>query len=121
MDIILALKIPLVLLLATTGMGFWVRRTGKPYSPALFNIHKLLALAGVVLVLLWVIRSELLNSLSLLVGGVLIAAAAGVLSLFATGAVMSIREEETPKVSRLHQGALVLLILSFILAIYLLR
>jgi len=29
--------------------GVWLARTGKPYSPVLFNVHKILSLAAVVL------------------------------------------------------------------------
>jgi len=29
--------------------GIWLTKTGKPYTPVLFNVHKLLSLAAVVL------------------------------------------------------------------------
>ena len=29
-------------------LGFWLNKTGKPYSPLIFNIHKLVSLAAVV-------------------------------------------------------------------------
>lgn len=28
--------------------GIWLTKTGRPYSPVLFNVHKLVSLAGVV-------------------------------------------------------------------------
>lgn len=34
----------------TVAIGIWLSQKGKPYHEALFNIHKLIALAGVVLV-----------------------------------------------------------------------
>jgi len=36
--------------------GFWLSRTGKPYSSLILNIHKLIALAAVVFLVLTVTR-----------------------------------------------------------------
>jgi hypothetical protein len=38
--------------------GFWLSRSGKPYSPALFNIHKLLSLGALVLIGVLAYRSH---------------------------------------------------------------
>jgi len=34
--------------------GIWLTKTGKPYSPVLFNIHKLISFAGVVVTSIFV-------------------------------------------------------------------
>lgn len=77
----------------------------------LFNIHKLAALAGVVVT---VIRISPIFSGGNFTGWiwvVLVAAGLSVILLFATGALMSIREEE-PGIARfLHQAGPMVLIL----------
>ena len=87
------LYLPLLLFLMTAGFGFWVSKSGTPYSPILFNIHKLAALAGVVLAVIRIRSGSILGELSgwLLAGGVVLAVC--VIVLFASGAVMSIKEE----------------------------
>ena len=39
---------PGVLFILTLVFGFWLSRSGKPYHTLIFNVHKLIALAAVV-------------------------------------------------------------------------
>ena len=39
---------PGVLFILTLAFGVWLSRSGKPYNTLIFNIHKLIALAAVV-------------------------------------------------------------------------
>jgi hypothetical protein len=106
MDIIQRFLPTGILLLATIGFGFWVGRRGRPYHNLLFNIHKLLALAGVVIT---GIRFFRLVPASLFPTTILILAATAlipVIVLFTTGAIMSIREEESKSVLLFHQLSL---------------
>ena len=41
--------VPIILFFLTVAAGFWVSKTGKPYNTGIFTLHKLLALAAVVL------------------------------------------------------------------------
>jgi hypothetical protein len=104
--------LPGVLFLVTIGFGFWVSHLGKPYHPVLFNLHKLIALGGVVLVILRIIKVDLVAASGNPGVGLLAAAAVGVIVLFATGAVMSIRQEVPRSLLRIHQTALVLVVIS---------
>jgi hypothetical protein len=38
-----------ILFLLIVATGIWLTRTGKPYNPVLFNVHKVISLAGVVI------------------------------------------------------------------------
>jgi hypothetical protein len=100
-----------ILLLATIGFGFWVSHRGRPYNDLLFNLHKLLALAGLVFT---GIRFFRLDPFLVFPTGTLILAAltvVPVLALFTTGAIMSIRDEESRPALLIHQGSLVFIII----------
>ncbi|MGB2965127.1 MAG: hypothetical protein WBB69_14195 [Anaerolineales bacterium] len=109
-----------VLFVITIGFGFWVSRTGKPYNGLLFNIHKLVALGGVIIGSILIFRLDPFAEFPLLVIALLGAAAVCVITMFATGAVMSIKEEETRLVLTIHQISPFLITFSMGLAVYLL-
>jgi hypothetical protein len=77
------------LFVVTVGFGLWLSHLGKPYHGIFFNIHKLVALAAVIITILRisnVLKGSALQGLgitSLIVAGVC------VLALFASGALMS--------------------------------
>jgi len=110
--------VPGILFIFTVGFGIWVARLGKPYNQILFNLHKLIALAGVILVVLRIIDLDPFYNFQVLVPGSLLGAFLAVIGLFTTGAVMSIREDEVVIIKWFHRGSLVLLILSSMLAIF---
>ena len=109
-----------ILFVITVGFGFWVSRMGKPYHALLFNIHKLVALGGVILGSIRIFKLDPLAEFPLLVIGLLGVAAVCVITMFATGAVMSIKEEETRLVLTIHQISPFLIIILMGLAVYLL-
>ena len=81
--------IPGVLFILTLIFGFWLSRSGKPYNGLLFNIHKLIALAAVIVtamqtlsVLKIVEAQPTLIALLILIGLCAVA-------IFVTGALMS--------------------------------
>lgn len=83
---------PIILFVLTLASGFWVSKTGKPYHTGIFTLHKLLALAAVVLAVI-LITGLLKTSPSLrLIIALLVLAALSVAGLFATGALMSIQK-----------------------------
>jgi hypothetical protein len=112
--------IPGFLFLVTVGFGFWVSRTGKPYNQILFNVHKLTALGGVVLVVIRIMDLGLFQGLQRIFLFSVVGAFMAVIGLFATGALMSIREDEPVIIKWLHRGALALLFISSVLLICLL-
>ena len=95
--------LPLLLFLITVGFGFWVSKSGAPYSPVLFNIHKLAALAGVVVVIVRIRSGAVLGELSGWIMPIIVIVGVSVLVLFATGAVMSIKEEGSGLVLFFHR------------------
>ena len=111
---IVPLFIPVILFLITVGFGFWLRGKGRPYNTALFNIHKLIALAGFVLVVLRLRSGFLAGGLSGWMAVVLVGAGLSALMLFATGAVMSIRKEEPGIALFFHRAGPVIITLCLI-------
>lgn len=100
--------------------GFWLTRSGKPYNGALFNVHKLLALAAVVLFVVTLFR---VNGVDALGAGEWIAGAVTVLffiGLFVTGALVSIDKVMPAIVRRLHHVIPYLAVLSTAVTLYLL-
>ena len=84
------------------GSGFWLTRSGKPYNQILFNIHKLIALAAVILfviTLFQVNRVTTLNALQVVAGVVTGLIFVG---LFVTGALVSIDKPVHNIVFTLH-------------------
>jgi hypothetical protein len=70
--------------------GFWVSRTGRPYNAALFNVHKLIALATGVYLIVTVVRAGKVSPLN---GGeiaALVVTALFFVGLMVTGGLMSI-------------------------------
>lgn len=79
-----------ILLLLVLGSGIWLSHKGKPLNTAIFTLHKLIALAGVVLTAIPLVDVfQTLDAPSRLILAVSLAGA-GTLALFLTGALMSI-------------------------------
>ena len=95
----------------TVILGFWLSRLGKPYHQVVFNIHKLIALAAVVLVGLqfsdWFKSGAVQPEWILLV--VLIAIMT--IILFASGALMSLEKLDYKLLRLVHRIAPVGLVL----------
>jgi hypothetical protein len=102
------------------GFGFWVSRVGKPYHALLFNIHKLVALGGVILTTVRIFRLDPFAEFPLIVIVLVAAAAVCVIATFATGAVMSIKEQEIRPILTIHQISPFLIVIFMGLAVYLL-
>lgn len=73
----------------TIGGGFWLSHSGKPLNTLIFTIHKLVALAAVVVtaVLFWNLLKSVDTTAAIL--AVIIAWGLSVVALFVTGAVLS--------------------------------
>ena len=112
---------PGIVFILTLLFGFWLSKLGRPYHGMLFNIHKLLALGVVVLTGIQLIKMlKGANSLALLVT-LLIVAAACVIALFASGALMSLGKLDYALVLAVHRIAPVVLVIVMALAAYLLE
>jgi hypothetical protein len=120
MEMLTPFVVPGIALLLTLVVGFWLRSSGKPYNGFLFNIHKLIALAAVVLTALQLY--PILQGSELQAPGILLIIAAGLsmVGLFATGAIMSIQKGAADLPRIIHNVALVLVIITMAATIYLL-
>ena len=100
--------------------GFWLSRSGKPYNQAILSLHKLVALAGAILlgiVLYRVSRVARLSAAELAAG---VVTGLFILGLFVTGALLSIDKPMPAIVSKLHHITPYLAVLSTAVALYLL-
>jgi hypothetical protein len=84
--------LPIIFFLLTIAAGFWVSKTGKPYNTALFTLHKLLALSAVVLAVIAIaglLKTTPTQTLIIVLIGLAVLSA---ITLFATGALLSIQK-----------------------------
>ena len=102
--------------------GFWLSRTGKPYGTLIFTVHKLVAVAAVVLLGITVYRIHRAGILSAIELFVVIVAGLFFLGTIVTGSLLSIPIEKTMPaiVHRLHQVTPYLTVLSTVATLYLL-
>ncbi len=109
------------LFLVTLVSGVGVTRTGKPRNAWLFNLHKLIALATVVLIVVNVI--PLLKELDpnqpiIWIFGIL--SALIFIALFVSGALLSLEKPAAVIVLRVHQVAPLLAVILSALTVYML-
>jgi hypothetical protein len=109
--------------------GFWLSRSGKPYSSIIFNIHKLVGLAAGVFLIMTVYKTHQLAPLSpveitaivitvlIFVGTV---AAGGLVSVDAAGGLESINQPIRAAISMMHKLLPYLAVLSTAATLYLL-
>jgi hypothetical protein len=103
--------------------GYWLSRSGKPYSTIVFNVHKLVAVAAVVLLGVNVYRIHRAGTLNAIELSAAIVAGLFFLGTMATGGALSIPTGKPMPaiVHRLHQVTPYLTVLSTAATLYLLR
>jgi hypothetical protein len=103
--------------------GYWLSRSGKPYSTIVFTVHKLVALAAIVVLGVTVYRINQAGALSAV--EVLAAIVTGLffLGTMGTGGALSIPSDKAMPaiVHKLHQVTPYLTVLSTTVTLYLLR
>jgi hypothetical protein len=106
----------------TLAFGVWLSRMGKPYNGVIFNIHKLCALAAVILTAVQIYRALTLpGGLQTLPIVLIVLAVACVVALFASGALMSLDKWSYKTLLALHQVSPTLALIAVALAVYLLQ
>ncbi len=100
--------------------GHWLSISGKPYSAILLNVHKLIALAAVVFLIITVVQISRTARLSAteIVGTVVTGLFC--LGLFVTGGLLSVDKPMPLVVLRLHEITPYLAVLSAGITLYLL-
>lgn len=91
----------------TLVFGFWLSHAGKPYNGLLFNVHKLIALAGVVLAGMQLYKMQ--HTFDGLLVIVLLLMILCVIALFASGALMSAGKLDYALMLTIHRVAPVIL------------
>ncbi len=100
--------------------GFWLSRSGKPYSGIKLNIHKLLALAAVVLFVITLVQENRAAALAAVELTASVVTGLFLLGLFVTGGLASISRPMPAIVLKLHHITPYLAVLSAAAALYLL-
>jgi hypothetical protein len=99
--------------------GFWLSRSGKPYNDIIFTVHKLIALAAVVLFVIALYRINRVAALSAVELAAGIVTGVFFLGLFATGGLLSIDRPMPEIVLKLHHVIPYLAVLSTAGTLYL--
>ena len=110
-----------LLVVLTLVSGVWLSHSGKPYNSMIFTIHKLIALATVIIIgmnvyhLFRAMDGNTLVALSVIaVSGLLF------LALFISGALLSLGKPVPEAVLKIHQVAPLLALVSSTVTFYLL-
>ena len=102
---------PGILFALTLVFGFWLSHAGKPYPGILFNVHKLIALAGVVLTGMQFYK--MLHTFDGLLAVLLVLLALCVIALFVSGALMSAGKLDYALMLTIHRVAPMVLAVGF--------
>jgi hypothetical protein len=121
MDALSKFTLPGILLVMTLAFGFWLSSAGKPYNGFLFNIHKLIALGGV-LYTGWQFSQWLKGAdASLALTILLVVTALSVLALFVSGGLLSAGKLDYVLMLTIHRIAPVVLVVGLGLGMALLK
>jgi len=103
----------------TICMGIFLSRIGKPYNTALFNVHKLVALAAVILTVL--MFKDILKTIKpeIYIIILIIVAVIAIIVIFATGAFLSIGNTPYILIKTIHIVSQFIFIISVALSVYL--
>lgn len=112
MEMLSKFTIPGVLFLFTLVFGFWLSSSGKPYHGLLFNLHKLIALGGVVLAIVQLSKIFKAGDVTIWLMLLLAAGALSILALFVSGALMSAGKLDYAVMLTIHRIAPIVLFLA---------
>ncbi|MGE5374695.1 MAG: hypothetical protein ACM3XO_06515 [Bacteroidota bacterium] len=105
--------------LLTLVFGFWLSHRGRPYNGLLFNVHKLIALASVILAAVWIFQLLKILDIQTPIAILLVISALSVVALFLTGALMSASRGEYRTMKLIHHVSPFVLVLSAAFTAYL--
>jgi len=114
---IISTELPFVLTIIT---GIWLSNSGKPLNTTIFTIHKLIALGSVIFIAM-VIRNLLKNAeISNVILTLIIVAGLFVLTLFISGALLSLEKPVNNIISTIHNVTPIPTVITIAVTIYLL-
>ena len=120
MDAILKFNTPIIIFLLTLASGVWLSHSGKPLNTVIFTIHKLIALAAVVITSMQIYNIFKNMEIQSILITLVIVAGLCVLALFVSGALMSVGLQVYDLLLNIHKMAMVLIAASMALIIYIL-
>jgi len=120
MDTFSGFSTPTIGFLVTVVFGLWLSKVGKPYNGILFNIHKLIALGTVILASVQVYKLLMVTEPQALLILSLVVVVVCVVTLFASGAFLSIGNVKYEVVKLIHNISPVIMAIAMGSAIYLL-
>jgi hypothetical protein len=111
---------PGILFLLTLASGVWLSHSGKPLNTIIFTLHKLIALAAVIVTAIQVYKILHNTEIHSLLISLIIFIGLCVLALFATGAMMSIGKPAYHLQLTIHKVAQFLVAISLAVMVFLL-
>jgi hypothetical protein len=101
-----------LLLLFTLLSGVWVSNAGRPYHTGIFTIHKLIALGAVIFTVVTVQQLRIGMDTRTLAVGAIVVTGLLFLSLFASGALLSIGKPDHIAILMIHRVAPLLAVIA---------
>lgn len=101
--------------------GFWLSRTGKPYSAVLFNIHKLIALAALVLLVVSYTQAHKASPLTMLQWGVAALTLVCFVAAMISGGLLNLEKPLTGSLLVMHRVLPLLTLLGTAVSLYLMQ
>lgn len=120
MDIVINFAGPVIIFLLAVAAGFWLSRSGKPLKTGIFTVHKLIALAALVVAALQTSAALKTAAIQPIVIALLVVIGLCAVALFVTGALMSANKPAYRALLTAHRIAPALSIMAGAATIYLL-
>jgi hypothetical protein len=105
MDIVARLVTPGIIFLLTLASGFWLSRCGKPLKTGIFIVHKLIALAAVIVTALQAYNALKILEVQPIVIALIIVIGLCAAALFVTSALMSADKMGYSRLLTIHKIA----------------
>ena len=119
MDPVARFVTPVIVFLLTLASGLWLSRSGKPLKTGSFTLHKLIALAAVVVTALQTYNTLTIPDVAPIIIALIIVIGLCVVALFATGALMSAEKPGYHSLLTIHRIAPLLAVVAGVTVIYL--
>ena len=119
MDPVARFVTPVIVFLLTLASGLWLSRSGKPLKTGSFTLHKLIALAAVVVTALQTYNTLTIPDVAPIIIALIIVIGLCVVALFATGALMSADKPGYHSLLTIHRIAPLLAVVAGVTVIYL--
>ncbi len=111
---------PGVIFLLTLASGVWLSHSGKPLNTAILTIHKLIALAAVIITAIQIYKAFQNTEIQVVLVALIVLTGLCALALFVTGALLSLGKPMPAILLTIHQVAPFLAAVCMALTIYLL-